>query len=836
LAAALLIVASAPSARAVEPSAAEQFHQDVEPILEAHCYDCHGYGSQEGSVTLDEFASDQEVLEGRDLWWRALKMLRAGMMPPVEGEPLSPEERATIEAWIKRGVFQIDPANPDPGRVTVRRLNRVEYRNTIRDLMGVNYDVDSEFPPDDTGHGFDNLGDVLTISPLLLEKYIKAAEEIVAQAVPTTSTVISERRLPGGRFRRAGETGEVDRDALSFSYYEAASASTTINVEHAGQYQLQLRLKANEVWQNDESDFNRCRLVFKIDGVKAISEEFSRQEGKAYKFDVEHEWEAGEHELSLEVEPLTPNEKQVRSLSLRIEAATLRGPIDEAHRVRPRNYERFFPRVPPEDADGRLAYAGELLEAFASRAFRRPCDEETAQRLAALAESIYSQPGATFEAGVAQAMAAVLASPRFLFREEGFEVDLEGKYPLVDEYALASRLSYFLWSSMPDDELFRLASEGKLRENLEAQFERMLSDRKSATFVEQFAGQWLRSRDVPNAIVDARAVMSRQAPPDNDFENLRRRFRRLSRRDPETLTDEERRELRRVRESFFSRFGRFREFELTGELRRAMRRETEMHFEHIVRKDRSLLELIDADYAFLNEDLAKHYGIEGVRGDRMRRVELPEESPRGGVLTQGTTLVVTSNPDRTSPAKRGLYVLDNILGIPPPPPPPNIPSLEQAEAEITDHPPTVRESLERHRADPLCASCHNRMDPLGLALENFNALGLWRDKEREQPIDATGTLITGEEFSGIGELKQVLVENHRQEFYRCATEKMLTYALGRGLDYYDVEAVDQIVERIEEADGRASALMLGIIESAPFQRMRSPRAGDEELTQTQMGP
>jgi hypothetical protein len=255
-----------------------------------------------------------------------------------------------------------------------------------------------------------------------------------------------------------------------------------------------------------------------------------------------------------------------------------------------------------------------------------------------------------------------------------------------------------------------------------------------------------------------------------------------------------------------------------------MRRETEMLFAHIVREDRSLLELIDADYTFLNERLARQYGIEGVEGDDMRLVELPEDSPRGGVLTQGTTLVVTSNPDRTSPAKRGLYVLENLLGTPPPPPPPDIPSLEDAEQKIQGRSPTARELLELHRADPLCAACHNRMDPLGLALENFNPLGMFREKERDQPIDATGQLITGEEFSGINELKQTLVTERRADFYRCATEKLLTYALGRGLDYYDVETVDRIVAELEASDGKASALLLGVIRSEPFQRTRLPAA------------
>ncbi len=819
---------------AAGPDAAEEFHSDVEPILARLCYDCHGNGSQEGSVTLDEFASDEAVLADRDLWWRALRMLRAGMMPPVEAERPTDEQIATIERWIKLRVFAIDPANPDPGRVTVRRLNRVEYRNTIRDLVGVDYDVTTEFPPDDTGHGFDNMGDVLTLSPLLLEKYIAAAEAIVGEAVPVTSAVIDERRIAGRQFRKSDEEGEGSSGGLTLSYYEPATATTSVRIRHAGKYEMDLIVRAGETWVNDEFDLNRCRLTLLIDGEEAASQEFARTDGKRFHLRGERDLDRGEHQVVIELEPLTPGEKQVRSLTLRIDALVFRGPVDEEHRVPPPNYKKFFPRLPPDDADERRAYAQELLEQFATRAFRRPCGEETAERLAALAENIYAQPEATFESGVAQAMAAVLASPRFLFREEGCEPSGDDAFPLVDEYALASRLSYLLWSSMPDEELFRLAGEHKLRAELPGQVERMLADKKSEQFIRQFAGQWLRARDVETWLVDARAVLSRENP-DPERDRLRNRFRRLARRDPEKMTEKQKEEFRRIREEFFKKFGEFRRAELDGDVRRAMRRETEITFEYIVREDRSLLELLDADYTFLNERLAKHYGIEGVDGDDMRRVDLPKESVRGGVLTQGTTLVVTSNPDRNSPAKRGLYVLENILGTPPPPPPPNIPSLEQTEAELTGQTPTVRELLERHRTDPLCSSCHNRMDPLGLALENFNPLGLYREEERKQKIDAAGELITGESFEGIEQLKRILATEHARDFYRCATEKLLTYALGRGLEYYDVEAVDRILERIEAEDGRASAWLVGVIESAPFQRTRTPEQEAELATVASAG-
>jgi mono/diheme cytochrome c family protein len=670
-------------------AAAEQFTREIVPILETHCYACHGDGGQEGSVTLDEFATPEAAVADRQLWFRALRMLRAGMMPPAEYDRPTRDEIATLESWIKRGAFAIDPENPDPGRVTVRRLNRIEYSNTIRDLMGVRFDAQTMFPPDDTGHGFDNIGDVLTISPLHLEKYIEAAEEIVAEGVPT--------------------------------------------------------------------------------------------------------------------EP----------------------PDEDGDRERRRQYRRFFAEPPPEDADQRRAYVVDVLKKFVMKAFRRPADDATVERLADLAQSVYEGEQTRVEAGIARAMTAVLASPRFLFREEQLEDDPGHTYPLVDQYSLASRLSYFLWSSMPDDELMELAEQGQLRDQLPEQVERMLKANKAEEFIRQYAGQWLRARDIETTQVDARAVLGRENP-DDERDRIRQRFRELQRKDPESLTEAEREELDQVRRQFRRRFGRFRDAELDREMRQAMKRETEMLLERIVQEDRSLLELIDADYTYLNERLAKHYGIEGVTGDKMQLVELPEDSVRGGVLTQGTTLVITSNPDRTSPAKRGLYVLETLLGTPPPPPPPDIPSLEQSEKGFAGRTPTARELLELHRADPVCSSCHNRMDPIGLALENFNALGMFREKERGESIDATGELITGENFEGIRELKRILVEDRSEDFLRCATEKMLTYALGRGLEYNDVEAVDGILDRVIEKDGRPSALLKGIVESAPFLRSRWPEAAGEQ--------
>jgi hypothetical protein len=393
---------------------------------------------------------------------------------------------------------------------------------------------------------------------------------------------------------------------------------------------------------------------------------------------------------------------------------------------------------------------------------------------------VSKQPDKTFEQGIAQAMVAVLASPRFLFRieESDPKTPKDAAFAYIDEHALACRLSYLLWSSMPDEELLRLAERRELRANVKAQVHRMLKDARAGELSRNFAGQWLKARNVDHVPLNAPVILKQE--------------------------------------------GSSAKVTLDTELRKAIRLETELFFDHIARTDRSVLELIDSDYSFLNEPLANFYGISGVEGKEMRKVSLPKGSPRGGVLTQASVLMVTSNPTRTSPVKRGLFVLDNFLGAPSPPPPPDleIPNLDQA-AQKAKGEPTMRDLMAKHRSTPLCASCHARMDPIGLGLENFNALGMYRDKEHGQPIDTAGKLITGESFTNIRELKSILKDSRRRDFYFCLTEKFLTYALGRGPEYYDVETIDRIVEQLERDQGRFSTLLTGVIESAPFQKRRT---------------
>ncbi len=659
---ALLLLITPPA----QSAQADEFRDHIKPLLETYCFDCHADGAKKGEVAFDQHASDTALLADKELWWRVLKNVRTGLMPPRDKKQPTPEQRDQLGKWIKRGAFALNPDQPDPGRVTLRRLNRVEYRNTIRDLTGVDFRTDEEFPPDDTGHGFDNIGDVLTLPTMLLEKYLAAAQVVVGQAA-------------------------------------------------------------------------------------------------------------------------SGNQRS-----------------------------RWFVRETPTSAPERLAYAREILTKFATQAFRRPVDEETLARLVKLAEITYSQPDKSFDQGIVRSLEAVLASPRFLFREEAVEPPAPGQaHPYLDDYSLASRLSYLLWSTMPDDELLNLAAEKKLRINLAAQFTRMFADERSKSFLRNFTGQWLQVRDIEGIPIDPRFVLLREQKPDPELDAARKRFFELRRRDAAELSPEEKAELERGRELFRRRSDRFKDVEFGGRLRRDLRRETEMYFEYLLRENRPLTELVESDYTFLNAQLAKHYGLPAVEGDELRRVILPPDSPRGGILTQGAILTVTSNPTRTSPVKRGQFILDNILGMPAPPPPANVPPLEDF-SRGRGFEGTLRENLARHREDPKCASCHNRMDPLGISLENFNAMGQWRVYERGKPVDAGGELVSGERFTTPQELKRILATNHRAALYRCFTEKLLTYALGRGLDWRDEATIDQILANVEKSGGKARDVLSAIVESDAF--------------------
>ncbi len=805
------------------------YEKDILPILEFHCYDCHGEGEEEGNVTFDTFASPKELMEQSELWVHALKNVRSGIMPPARKKRPTADELATLEDWIKRGALKLDAENPDPGRVTLRRLNRVEYRNTIRDLMGIDFRTDEEFPADDTGYGFDNIGDVLTTSPLLLEKYMQAAETIVAKAVPLASRIIPERRIETKAFSE-----EAKEDEMVISLYDSADLTGEVTIRDPGTYRVILDANVRGSFAFDPG---RAEFAWQVDGKPALEQELQWKSSLQLEASTEVKWEAGTYPLRLTLDPLVgkdqiPEEKPgdgPPSVTLRFRGATVQGPLEREFGTIPPNYDRFFTRSSvPEGAEERRIYAEEILRRFTTRAFRRPVDDATIGRLVGFAAETESEPNGTFETGIARAMTAVLASPRFLFRmEDTLPVADPTAHPFLDEFALASRLSYFLWSTMPDDELYQLAAKGELRKNLSSQVARLLKDDRSDEFVKNFAGQWLQTRDVESVSIDARTVQARDSGQEKAMRERFEIFQRLNREIDAALKDHDtakadalRAEMDEVRARF--RRDRGQRVEFGGQLRTAMRREAEMLFRHLMREDRSVLELVDTDETFLNEDLANHYGVADVRGRDMRLVKLPAESPRGGVITMGSTLAVTSNPTRTSPVKRGLFILDNILGTPPPPAPANIPSLEASEKTPDGEDRTLREALALHREQPLCSSCHNRMDPLGLALENFNAMGLWREKELGQILPpAGGKLVTGEPFADVKELKRLLVTERRTDYYRCLTEKLMTYALGRGPEPCDITAIDSIVQQLETSNGKFSSLITGVIESTPFQKRRN---------------
>jgi hypothetical protein len=906
---ALLTIGFCPALTTAAPlqEPVDQFRKKIQPLLTTYCYDCHGDGEKKGGIALDELKSDDQLLKNPDLWWRVLKNTRTGLMPPQKKPHPTPQELGELAGWIKYGAFGIDPSHPDPGRVTLRRLNRVEYRNTIKDLMGVDYNTTEEFPPDDTGYGFDTIGDVLSFSPLLLEKYMKAAETIVRSGVPLVAKTMPESTIPGKAFKST-EAG-ISPERLSF--YKEATVSSSATITQPADYVLKLSVSVR-------GDFNfdpgRINLVLKVDDKEQWTHEFKWDNGRKFVFDIPQKLETGKHALALEVHPLTPVEERKTSIDMQIQSLVVAGPTDPKVWNVSKSYARFFPRLkPPQDAAERREYAREVLTAFTSKAFRRPADAATVDRLVKIAEAGWSAPGKQFEQGIGEAMIATLSSPRFLFRvEQTVKSDPNQPYSQIDEYSLASRLSYFLWSTMPDEELMALASRGQLRKNYAAQVKRLLGDERASAMVRNFTGQWLQLRDVDAISINARVVLARDNNTEKEMEAQLAAFRARfaqSNQQPNpnrpnpappsvangnapagtapagtpppapaaangdaaaaatppvankgtnpiaTATAPPAANVTNPSASAATppaangtspapaaananaqppaagaggrgAFGNGRRgfgpppVQLDGPLRNAMRAEPEMLFETIVREDRSLSELLDCNYTFVNSNLAKLYGIEKVVGPDMQRVELPKESPRGGLLTMGSLLVVTSNPTRTSPVKRGQFILDNILGMPAPPPPPDIPPLEDAATGL-DHDPTFRQVLELHRDKMLCKSCHARMDPLGLSLENFNALGMFRNKERGQNIDASGQLLTGEKFKDVRELKEILLTRHLEDFYRCLTEKMLTYALGRGLEYYDVETVDRIVDRLKKDNGRASVLISGIVESAPFQEKRN---------------
>ncbi|HEX8203613.1 MAG TPA: DUF1592 domain-containing protein [Isosphaeraceae bacterium] len=745
---------------AAGPAPPPAFRDHVAPLLAKYCADCHGGSKPKAGLDLAALSREPDAGKAMKRWRRVLEQLEAGDMPPPDRPRPSTEEIGRVAGAIEALLTQNGCGQPgDPGRVTLRRLNRAEYDNTIRDLVGVDFHPADDFPSDDVGYGFDNIGDVLTLSPLLLEKYLDAAEAIAAQAIVAGGPSAGPARkwdakdLDGAGGNPYG-TGRMLASATEVAVSYDAPAD--------GDYVLRARAFGQQAGPEP------ARMAFQLDGKILATVDVPAEEGDPGRYEVRVRVGQGRRKFAVTFvndyyQPKDPDPKKRGDRNLVVEAIEVQGPAEAADRPLPESHRRIL-FCTPTKTENHADCARKILERFASRAFRRPASAEEVERLTrfvALAEG----DGEPFERGIQLAVQAVLVSPQFLFR---VELDPAGGSPgatrPLDDYELASRLSYFLWSSMPDEELFELARKGQLHEDatLEAQARRMLKDGKARSLVENFAGQWLQIRNLKTAMPDR------------------------------------------------TRFPGFDE-----PLRAAMLRETELFFESVVREDRSLLDLLDARDTFLNERLARHYGIGGVQGEEFRQVQLKDDR-RGGVLTQASVLTVTSNPTRTSPVKRGKWILEQILGTPPPPPPPDVPDLKE-EKKPTG---SVRQRLEQHRANPSCAVCHARMDPLGFGLENFDATGAWRDRDGSFPIDASGTLPSGRSFSGPGQLKAILLDR-KEEFARCLTEKMLTYALGRGLEDPDRCVVERIVAELARDRYRFSRLVLGVVRSDPFRNRKT---------------
>ncbi len=728
----------------------------IQPVLEQYCYDCHAEGVKKGGVSLDSHRDLESLMADRNLWKRIRDQIDFRLMPPPDEDLPSDQERDELIRWIDETVFPVDAANPDPGHVTLRRLNRTEYQNTLRDLLEVEPDVADILPPDDAGYGFDNIGDVLSLSPAHLERYLDAAEAVLDRAIrigpmPRTSQAAGGDKLRGdGRaapgvyhLHSNGEARARFDVPRSGRYRVEITAGGTPGGDADPQMELRINGRTRHAWsvaaRPDKPAVHAREVVIRKAGQATVAAVFTN--------DFYDE---------------TAEDPARADRNLLVSRITLVGPLDGPPPPKPATHRRIF----DESAGVKQVSerATRILKPFLRRAFRRNPTPHELQRYRDLA---LEHADGDLERGIRDAMLAILVAPSFIFREEApvaTDASATGK-ALIHEFALASRLSYFLWSTMPDDRLLELAQAGKLRANLHGELRRMLASEKSAGLVEDFAGQWLQIRDIDVIAPDLKV---------------------------------------------FPEFNRG--------LANDMRRETELLFQHVLRENLPLRTLIDADFTFLNERLADHYGIPGIRGPEFRKVSL-KGTPRRGILGHASILTLTSYPTRTSPVIRGKYILHNILNTPPPPPPQNVPPLEAGHEKGEQLP--LRRQLERHRADPSCASCHALIDPPGFGLENFDAIGRWREMENGHPIDPSGKLADGRTFAGPDGLLEHLRDDPQDRYLRAAASKMLTYALGRGLEFYDRPAVDAIVKRTKDDGGRMQTMILAIVESVPFQYRRA---------------
>lgn len=747
----------------------EEFGKTIEPLLKQFCYGCHSGAQAESGLALNNFPDAKAVFRQRRIWEKVAQRLDIGDMPPADSEQPSDTDRKLVSDWIKNTLNDIDCGKtPNPGAVTLRRINRFEYRNSIRDLFKIDYEPAAGFPGDDVGYGFDNIGDVLTLPPLLMDKYLRAAEEISQKAIlaPSTGPVYDSPRKISQLTADSGGKFEGSR----FVFFSNGKTQFEENVPWTGRYSLELGMAGSAA----QGRFPQ--VVISVDGKK-VDEVTVKTESpnNAESFKVPLKLRTGKRIIELAfvndhyIEAKDGQPAQDTNLyiyDLRLTGQKAAEKVQES--ALPETHRELVRDSIPSASKTVSEAAKEVMRRIASRAFRRPATDDELARLASIVDKTV-QAGESYEVGLQTALSAILISPHFLFKVEEPATKLGAQYPLLSEFELASRLSFFLWSSTPDRELLSLASKNQLRQPgvLGAQLDRMIRDDRARDFVRNFAGQWLTLRKLDNFV-----------PNEGKFPDWNSQIRDLS------------------------------------------RTETYYLFMYVLRENMSVLRLLDADFSFMNETLARFYGVPGIDGDKFQKVSLKGQK-RMGLLTHASVLAVTSNPTRTSPVKRGKWILDNILGTPPPPAPPGVPELEKGQLVGT-----LREQLEQHRANPACASCHKQMDPLGLALENYDAIGRWRTTDAGSPIDASGELPTGEKVNNPGDLIRLIRDQKSEQFARTITEKLMTYSIGRGLEYYDRCAIDQILANASKNDYRFQDLLLGIISSDPFQRKGTR---DEEL-------
>jgi mono/diheme cytochrome c family protein len=761
----------------------EELAARYEGVVRTYCLECHDDAGREAGLTLEGVELD-DVAGHAEMFEEVARKLRGRQMPPLGGPRPDAETYAGFVAYLERRLDEAAFAAPEPGQASIHRLNRTEYGNAVRDLLALEIDAGEFLPADDEAYGFDNVADVLRVSPSLLEQYLAASAKVAALAVgdPETPAVTAVYRAPS--------------DLSQASHIEGMPLGTRggIRIRHNfpldGEYEFDVFLLRNIVGYMTGLEWAH-ELEIAVDGERVflapVGGEADNAMSDANMSAAANEIDArlrtrtfvtaGPHDVTVAflersaAETHEPLELHTRNLDLQdmnglpvVDYVNVRGPFNAAGPGNTPSRERIFTCRPADEATARVC-ATEILSTLARRAYRRQPTEQDIATLLGFYESGADRGG--FDAGIQSALRVILTSPKFLFRDEP---DPEGLAPgslyALDDAALASRLAFFLWSAPPDDRLLELASQDTLSEDdvYGAEIVRMLADPRASALVENFAGQWLFLRNLQSARPDVEEF------PDFD-----------------------------------------------DNLRQAMRRETELLFEHVMRDDRSVNELLTADYTFVNERLAKHYGMPDVYGSHFRQVPVADEARRG-LLGHASILTVTSYPNRTSPVLRGKFVLENVLGTPPPPPLPNVPALEENQAGKAAR--TLRERLAEHRANPVCATCHDVMDPIGLGLENFDAVGKWRTREPGGAIDAHGQLVDGTPIDGAGALREALTADPEQ-FARVFTEKLLIYALGRGLEAHDMPTVRRIVREAEGDDYRFSALVKGIANSVPFRMRRA---------------